>query len=119
MIGNMYTTLHNEYYLTNKQRVHTIPPFHYSIGTTWTIQDEIVRFIVRDAHGQKIKLQAGGFWSKFPSGIDDYKYLYQWRGGLLDEHASLTYMLYANKADISKRERVVFTNKYVYVTKHE
>ncbi len=119
VIGNIITIQSQEYFLTTRNAIHSIPFGNYGIGTTWKIQDELVRRIVSDANKNTFQLKGGGFFSKFPSSIDDYKYLVWWRGGKEHMNAKLIYTIYPSGDIIANNQKIVYKDAFITLTKQE
>lgn len=116
---NAYFLIKNNYYITSEEGMQSLPPANYSYGYAFTLHNDIAKKIVEDAKGKKINLKGGGFIGTLETGIDDFKYLVWYNGGLLDKDANLTYKIYEGNKDITNSSRIIFHNKYLYLTKDE
>lgn len=119
IILNALSTIKNDYFLTTKKGSHPLPPYNYSYGTTWTLQDEVAQFIIADANGRVFKLLAKGSMANFKTGINNFEYLVWKRGGKIEDRVSLNYGIYQNRKEVGINEKIIYDNKFFYVVKNE
>lgn len=112
---NMLSVLKNEYFVTNLQRKHTLPPYNYSLGMSLTIAEDVANFIGKDSAGKEVMIVPGGFIASFPTSVDTYKYLLLYKGIKVGNNGK-KYVIYENKDQIPQKKTVVYKNKFIYVT---
>ena len=111
-------TLYNNYFLSDRQAVRSLPPAGYIYGVNVELQIEVAKYIVSHASGNKIELKGGGFLSTLVTGTDSYKYLIWYYGGNLGENGHV-YTIYEDKNSIKDHRRIIFNNNRLWVTYNE
>lgn len=117
---NAFFTIRHAYFLeTQHLSGATVPGWSYGLGSSLSEQMKLINFIVSDADQRAFQLKGGGFLSQFQSSIDNYKYLVLWKGARLSSDAPLVYIIYADKREIPKKNKVVFSNNFHRIVKYE
>ncbi|RJQ25592.1 hypothetical protein C4577_05510 [Candidatus Parcubacteria bacterium] len=94
-------------------------PGQFSLGYDLRLRNDVARFIAQDAKNSPFEVKGGGFLSTFKTGIDNYLYLIWYKGGLIKERAGIVYTIYENELEIPNSQKIIYHNKFIYVTKNE
>lgn len=116
---NAWYTVYFHYFLDSENILGSrAPGWNYGLGPELSEQKQIADFIVSDAKGKPFRLVGKSFLAKYESSIDNYKYLVWYRGGILDDTASITYNLYLLQDHVPNVKKV-FENKFLVIIKNE
>lgn len=118
VVSNASYALNNQFFLDTKSfRGSKAKGWDYGLGEAFSERQKVARFIVSDAAGMPLQINRGGFLREFPSSVDNYNYLIWLEGGRESKSAVVIYTIYQSKKDVPKKERVIYTNSFAYVTK--
>lgn len=112
---NIFSVIKNEYYVTNLNRRHTLPPYNYSLGMSLSVAQDVANFIIKDSNGNDVMVIPGGFIANFPTSVDTYKYLLLYHGIKINLKGK-KYLIYENKNQIPSKQAVIYNNRLIYVT---
>lgn len=113
---NAFSLIKSEYYTTTQNKENLLPPFSYHLGSSWKVYDAVVQKIIADSKGQSFKIIPGGFFSTVTTGIDNYKFLFLYRGARISNTSRLKYTIYPQD-DKNVRNKIFYEDSSVIVTK--
>jgi len=90
---------------------------YFSQGTEYNAKIMTVNAVLTNSHGQPFQLASGGYFATIATGIDDYKYLLWWKGGIINNNSRLKYTIFNGKR--SNLKNIIFSGKDATITKNE
>lgn len=117
---NLYIVINNNYFLITKEKDSSIPPESYSIGPAYSIQEEAVDLILKDANGEKMLIKGGGFIGTLETGVDNFIYIAKYKRANISDNPRIVYTIY-NGADpeIPIKAKTILNDRFFAITRDE
>ncbi len=117
--ANAFFIVKKNYYLTTNSGSNPLPPLSYNYGQAVSIQKEAIEKILIDSKDRQFAIKGGGYIEKIGTAVDNYKFLALSQGGNVQDNSSLVYRIYENAKDLKRKEKIIYTSRFVIVTKNE